>query len=130
VDQGTDQVIGSTRYAAIVPAHRRLEIGWTWLTPAHQRTTANTEAKCLLLAHAFEVLRAIRVEFKTDVLNEKSRNALLRIGAIPEGTFRKHFICDSDRVRDTIYFSILDIEWPVVKQKLSKFLHSGPSENR
>jgi RimJ/RimL family protein N-acetyltransferase len=130
MDQGTDQVIGSTRYAAIVPAHRRLEIGWTWLTPAHQRTMANTEAKFLLLTHAFEVLRAIRVEFKTDVLNEKSRNALLRIGAVQEGTFRKHFICDSGRVRDTIYFSILDTEWPPVKQKLSNFLQLGASENR
>jgi RimJ/RimL family protein N-acetyltransferase len=130
VDQGTDQAIGSTRYAAIVPAHRRLEIGWTWLTPAHQRTVANTEAKFLLLTHAFEVLRAIRVEFKTDVLNEKSRNALLRIGAVKEGTFRKHVICDSGRVRDTIYFSILDTEWPAVKQKLMKFLESGTSEIR
>ena len=130
MDQARNHVIGSTRYAAIAPAHRRLEIGWTWLTPACQRTTANTEAKFLLLSHAFEILGAIRVELKTDVLNEKSRNAILRIGAVQEGTFRKHFICDSGRVRDTVYFSILDTEWPAVKEKLTKFLESGPSKPR
>jgi N-acetyltransferase len=119
IDQTNDGIIGSTRYGNISPSHRRLEIGWTWLTPSSQRTGANTECKLLLLTHAFETLRAIRVEFKTDVLNQKSRDALLRIGAVEEGTFRKHLITDSGRVRDTVYFSIIDTEWPAVKTRLT-----------
>lgn len=126
IDQSTDRVIGSTRFANITPAHRRLEIGWTWLTPSAQRTGANTEAKLLLLTHAFETLGTIRVEFKTDVLNQKSRQALLRIGAVEEGVFRKHFITDTGRVRDTIYFSILDTEWPAVKSRLLRLRDDGP----
>jgi RimJ/RimL family protein N-acetyltransferase len=118
VDQASNQVIGSTRYANIEPTHRRLEIGWTWITPAHQRTAANTEAKLLLLTHAFENLKAHRVELKTDALNHRSREAILRIGAIEEGTFRKHIVTASGRVRDTVYFSIIDTEWPAVKAKL------------
>jgi len=120
VHQGSGQVIGSTRYASIVPADRRLEIGWTWITSAHQRTAANTEAKLLLLTHAFEVLGAIRVELKTDALNEQSRRAILRLGAVEEGTFRKHRITASGRIRDTVYFSILDTEWPTVKERLAR----------
>jgi RimJ/RimL family protein N-acetyltransferase len=118
-DQATGQAIGSTRFANIAPLHRRLEIGWTWLTSAYQRTGANTEAKLMLLTHAFETLGAMRVEFKTDVLNQKSRQALLRIGAVEEGTFRKHLITASGRVRDTVYFSIIDTEWPAVKLRLA-----------
>lgn len=118
VDQAGGQVIGSTRYGNIERAHRRLEIGWTWLTPAYQRTRANTEAKLLLLAHAFETLGAIRVELKTDALNTQSRNAILRIGAKEEGTFRQHMVTASGRLRDSVYFSILDGEWPAVKAKL------------
>lgn len=119
VHQASDRVIGSTRYANIDNANRRLEIGWTWYTPAHQRTKANTETKLLMLTHAFETLGAIRVEFKTDSLNEKSRAALLRIGAVEEGTFRNHMIIPwSGRVRHTVYFSILDTEWPAVKARL------------
>lgn len=83
---------GSTRYANVEPLDRRLEIGWTWLASAHQRTGANTEAKLLLLMHAFETLGAIRVELKTDALNETSRRAILRLGATEEGTLRKHKI--------------------------------------
>ena len=112
------EVIGSTRYMNIVRAHRRLEIGSTWLTGAAQRTGANTEAKLLLLTHAFETLQAIRVELKTDALNLKSRTAIARLGATEEGIFRRHVICDSGRVRDTVYFSILDSEWPAVKARL------------
>jgi RimJ/RimL family protein N-acetyltransferase len=126
VDASTNQVIGSTRYSNIQSFHRRLEIGWTWITPSHQRTTANTEAKFLLLSHAFEVLGAMRVEFKTDALNEKSRNALLRIGAVQEGIFRRHVLMDTGRVRDTVYFSIIDSEWPAVKENLKKRLERRP----
>ncbi|HEY7980951.1 MAG TPA: GNAT family protein [Candidatus Eremiobacteraceae bacterium] len=118
IDMVSGQVIGCTRYANIEPAHRRLEIGWTWLTPSFQRTAANTEAKLLLLTHAFETLGAQRVELKTDALNERSREAILRIGAVEEGTFRKHMIMPNGRARDTVYFSIIDTEWPAVKLKL------------
>jgi RimJ/RimL family protein N-acetyltransferase len=118
VDQASGQVIGSTRYANIDAANRRLEIGWTWLAPSHQRTRANTEAKLLLLTHAFENLGAMRVELKTDALNEKSRRAILRIGAVEEGILRKHVITASGRIRDTVYFSIVDSEWPGVKARL------------
>jgi RimJ/RimL family protein N-acetyltransferase len=122
VDLISGQVIGSTRYANIEPAHRRLEIGWTWLTPSFQRTAANTEAKLLLLTHAFEKLGANRVELKTDALNDRSREAILRIGAVEEGTFRKHMIMATGRVRDTVYFSIIASEWPAIKAKLRAFL--------
>jgi len=122
VDASTDRVIGSTRYANIDGVNRRLEIGWTWYAPAYQRTGANTEAKLLLLTHAFETLGAIRVEFKTDALNDKSRAALARIGATEEGTFRNHMITQSGRVRDSVYFSILDREWPAVKARLQGLL--------
>jgi RimJ/RimL family protein N-acetyltransferase len=122
IDQISGQVIGSTRYANIEPVHHRLEIGWTWITPGHQRTAANTEAKLLLLTHAFEVLGAHRVELKTDALNDRSRDAILRIGAVEEGTFRKHMIASTGRVRDTVYYSIIDSEWPKVKANLQVFL--------
>jgi len=118
IDQASGQIIGSTRYANIDRANRRLEIGWTWLAPSHQRTRANTEAKLLLLTHAFENLGALRVELKTDALNEKSRTAILRIGAVEEGILRKHVITASGRIRDTVYFSIVDGEWPRVKARL------------
>jgi len=118
IDQAGDQVIGCTRYGNIDKSHRRVEIGWTWLAPARQRTAANTEAKLLLLTHAFETLGAIRVELKTDALNEKSRKAIARIGATQEGTLRNHMITASGRVRDTVYFSIIDSEWPAIKARL------------
>jgi RimJ/RimL family protein N-acetyltransferase len=122
VEQGSNLVVGSTRYANIEPSDRRLEIGWTWLVSAHQRTGANTEAKLLLLTHAFESLGAIRVEFKTDALNAVSRQAILRLGAVEEGTFRMHRITASRRVRDTVYFSIIDTEWPEIKARLARLL--------
>jgi RimJ/RimL family protein N-acetyltransferase len=112
------RAIGSTRYGAVNLANQRVEIGWTWYARAFQRTPVNTECKLLLLTHAFERLALIRVEFKTDALNDKSRNALLRIGAVQEGIFRKHLICESGRIRDTVYFSILDTEWPEKKRAL------------
>jgi RimJ/RimL family protein N-acetyltransferase len=116
------QVVGSTRYMNIEHAHRRIEIGATWLARPWQRTTINTEAKYLMLRHAFETLGCIRVELKTDVLNQRSRTAIARIGATEEGTLRKHMLTWSGRVRDTVYFSILDSEWPRVKAELERKL--------
>jgi N-acetyltransferase len=117
------QVAGSTRYGNIDLANRRLEIGWTWVAPAYQRTAVNTEAKLLLLTHAFERLGVNRVELKTDALNQKSRTAIARLGAVEEGTFRKHIVTASGRVRDTVYYSIIDTEWPTVKRRLEIWLH-------
>jgi len=122
VDTAGDAVIGSTRYANIDVRNLRLEIGWTWLARSHQRTRANTAAKRLLLGHAFEALGANRVEFKTDMLNEKSRTAIARIGGVQEGIFRQHVVCASGRIRDTVYFSILATEWPAVARRLDERL--------
>jgi hypothetical protein len=111
-------VIGSTRFLSIDPHHRRLEIGYTWIAPAWQRTAVNTEAKLLMLTHAFNVLGALRVEFKTDSLNEKSRQALLGIGAKEEGTLRNHMVTDTGRRRHSVYFGVIEEEWPQVRQHL------------
>ena len=127
VNLQTEQVIGSTRYMDIALAHFRLEIGATWLTPAHQRSGANTEAKLLLLGHAFDSLGIKRVVFKTELLNEPSRKALARIGAVEEGTFRQHLYAASGRPRDMVYFSILAQEWPNVKAKLTAGQISRPA---
>lgn len=118
IDKASGRAIGSTRYGNMDRAHHRVEIGWTWIAPAFQRTAVNTEAKYLLLKHAFETLGCIRVELKTDSLNERSRNAILRIGAKEEGIFRNHMICSTGRIRHTVYFSITDAEWPEVKARL------------
>ena len=118
VDTQTNEIIGSTRYMDIALQHFRLEIGATWLTPAHQGSRANTEAKLLLLGHAFESLGIKRVVFKTEALNEQSRRALTRIGVVEEGTFRQHLYTASGRARDMVYFSILEHEWPAVKAGL------------
>lgn len=114
-----DRVVGSTRFGAIDMADRRLEIGWTWIAPPWQRTAVNTEAKRLMLRHAFEVLHCHRVEFKTDRLNERSRAAIQRLGAVQEGIFRKHMVTASGRLRDSVYFSIIDDEWPRVESRLT-----------
>ncbi len=118
VERSTNKVVGSTRFMNIDRANRRVEIGSTWITPARQRTAVNTEAKYLMLKHAFEVWGCFRVELKTDALNEKSRNAILRIGAKEEGTLRRHVLTWTGRVRDSVYFSILDTEWPEAKTRL------------
>jgi N-acetyltransferase len=118
VDRSSGNVIGSTRFMNIDRSNRRVEIGSTWIAPAWQRTAVNTEAKYLMLRHAFEVWGCMRIELKTDALNQRSRNAILRLGAKEEGTLRKHLITWTGRVRDTVYFSILDTEWPEVKAKL------------
>jgi N-acetyltransferase len=117
-EKSTGRVIGSTRFMNIDCANRRVEIGSTWIAPAWQRTAVNTEAKYLMLRHAFEVWKCMRVELKTDALNQKSRNAILRIGAKEEGTLRRHVVTWTGRVRDSVYFSILDSEWPEVKSRL------------
>jgi RimJ/RimL family protein N-acetyltransferase len=122
VERSSGRTIGSTRFMNIDRINRRVEIGSTWIAPAWQRTSVNTEAKYLMLRHAFEVWQCMRVELKTDALNQKSRNAILRIGAKEEGTLRRHLITWSGRVRDTVYFSILDSEWPAVKAKLETML--------
>lgn len=118
LERSTGRVIGSTRFMNIDRINRRVEIGSTWIAPPWQRSAVNTEAKYLMLRHAFEVWGCIRVELKTDGLNQKSRNAILRIGAKEEGTLRRHLLTWTGRVRDTVYFSILDSEWPEVKTKL------------
>ena len=123
VERSSGRVIGSTRYMNIDRANHRVEIGSTWIAPAWQRTSVNTEAKYLMLRHAFGVWKCIRVELKTDALNQKSRNAILRIGAKEEGTLRKHVITWTGRVRDSVYFSILDTEWSEVKIKLEDRLN-------
>lgn len=118
IDRTSGRAIGSSRYMTIVPEHKRLEIGWTWVGTAFQRTGANREAKLLQLTHAFEVLGANRVEFKTHSRNERSRNAIIGIGATFEGVFRSHSIMPDGSIRDSAFFSITSYEWPAVKARL------------
>ena len=122
IEQATGEIVGSTCFLAIDKANRRLEIGATWLAPRWQRTACNTEAKFLQLRHCFEELGCVRVEFKTDALNEPSRKAMKRIGAVEEGTFRQHMICPGGRLRDSVYFSVIDRDWPAVKSRLETLL--------
>lgn len=123
IDKTSGRAIGSTRYGNIDRAHRRVEIGWTWIARQWQRTAVNTECKYLLFRHAFETLGCIRVELKTDSLNERSRAAILRIGAKQEGIFRNHMITSSGRLRHSVYFSVIDAEWPAVKSNLEAKLN-------
>ena len=122
LDRATERAIGSTRYLNIVPEHRRFEIGWTWLATSAQRTGANREAKLLQLTHAFEGLGANRVEFKTDSLNDKSRTALLGIGASFEGIFRNHMVMPDGRLRHSAYYSVTREDWPTVRSRLIELL--------
>ena len=122
IDRTSGRAIGSTRFMSIVPEHRRLEIGWTWIATALQRTGANREAKLLQLRHAFEVLGANRVEFKAHARNERSRAALLGIGATFEGVFRHHSIMPDGSIRDSAYYSIIAPEWPEVRARLDASL--------
>jgi RimJ/RimL family protein N-acetyltransferase len=115
---GEDHVVGSTRFYVIDPENRNLEIGYTWLAASAQRTPVNTEAKLLLLTHAFEGLQCIRVGLITDVLNQQSRTAILRLGAKQEGILRNHIIMPDGRYRDSVCFSIIETEWPEVKARL------------
>jgi len=118
VDAASGRAIGSTRFGSVSPEDGRVEIGWTWVARPWQRTPANTEAKYLMLRHAFETLGCVRVELKTDALNTRSRAAILRVGATQEGVLRKHMRSQGGRMRDTVYFSILDDEWPAVRAGL------------
>jgi RimJ/RimL family protein N-acetyltransferase len=127
VERASGRPIGSSRYMNIVPEHRRLEIGWSWVAAAWQRGGANREAKLLMLGHAFEALGCHRVEFKTDSLNERSRRALLGIGATFEGIFRNHMAMPDDRLRHSAYYSVIDTEWPAVKARLTRGLDELPA---
>ncbi|HVF57332.1 MAG TPA: GNAT family protein [Pyrinomonadaceae bacterium] len=133
VEKSSGRVIGSTRFAAIERTHRRVEIGFTWVARDWQRTPVNTEAKYLMLRHAFETLGTIRVEFKANSLNERSRRAILRIGAIEEGTLRNHMINATGSIRHSVYFSIIDSEWPALKSaleaKLSRPFSPSPARS-
>jgi RimJ/RimL family protein N-acetyltransferase len=122
LEAATGRPIGSSRFMNIVLEHRRLEIGWTWVAPAWQRTGANREAKLLMLGHAFDVLGCRRVEFKTDSLNEPSRTALLGIGAQFEGIFRNHMVMPGGRMRHSAWYSVIDEEWPAVRSGLERSL--------
>ncbi|HEY0019970.1 MAG TPA: GNAT family protein [Longimicrobium sp.] len=124
----TGEVAGSTRFANA--EERRVEIGWTWIARPWQRTALNTEAKYLMMRHAFETLGCLRVELKTDALNERSRRAILRIGAREEGILRKHMVTEGGRVRDTVYFSVTDDEWPGVKARLEQMLAAPHPRDR
>jgi RimJ/RimL family protein N-acetyltransferase len=122
VDVASGRAIGSSRFMSIAPEHRRLEIGWTWLGTAYQRTGANRAAKLLQLTHAFETLDAERVEFKTHARNERSRAALLGIGAQFEGILRHHTIMPDGSNRDSAFYSVLADEWPAVRAHLERSL--------
>ena len=125
IDRASGKMAGSTRFMAIDVPNRHVEIGSTWIAPAWQRTAVNTEAKFLMLRHAFETWKCMRVEFKTDSMNEKSHAAILRLGAKEEGTFRNHMVTWSGRIRHSIYFSIIDSEWPEVKRRLESRMARG-----
>jgi RimJ/RimL family protein N-acetyltransferase len=116
------RVAGVTRYMEIRPAHRSLEIGGTWYGLEFQQTAVNTESKYLLLRYAFETLGTIRVQFKVDIRNERSWRAIERIGAKREGILRNHFILPDGVIRDSVFYSVIDSEWPVVKDRLEKML--------
>jgi RimJ/RimL family protein N-acetyltransferase len=123
VERSSGKVIGTTRYMNMDLANRKVEIGSTWIAPPWQRTIINTEAKYLMLSHAFEIWKCLRVELKTDSMNQRSRQAILRLGAKEEGTLRKHMLTWDRRQRDSVYFSILDTEWAAVKLELESKLH-------
>ncbi len=120
MESGKGKVVGSTRFLHIRPEHRSVEIGWTWLGQEWQRTGINTQVKLLLLTHAVERLACVRVEFKTDERNTRSQRALERIGAMREGVLRNHMIVQGDYLRDSVYFSVIDQDWPQVKERLGQ----------
>jgi len=122
IDLTTGRVAGATRYLNIMPKDRGLEIGGTWYGADFQRTGINTESKYLLMKHAFETLRAIRVQFKTDLRNERSQKAIERIGAKKEGILRNHMILPDGYIRDSVFYSVVDSEWPEVKKKLEAMM--------
>lgn len=121
-DLVTGRIAGCTRFGNIDLHHRKVEIGWTWVGKPFQRSHVNTEAKYLMMRHAFETVGCVRVELKTHSMNAKSRNAMLRIGCKEEGTLRKHSVNERGVWRDTVYFSVLDDEWPAVKAGLEEMM--------
>ena len=127
VEPATGRGIGSTRYGNADLANGRVEIGWTWVGRPWQRTRVNTEAKYLLLRHAFDTLGLTRVELKTDAVNARSRAAIRRIGATEEGTLRRHTRTWDGRLRDSVYFSVIAEEWPAVRARLEAMLAGGPA---
>jgi RimJ/RimL family protein N-acetyltransferase len=124
-DRRGGEIVGSTRYLAVRPADRALEIGWTWLNPTAWRTGINVEQKLLLLGHAFEALGCVRVELKTDARNERSRAAMAAIPAQFEGVLRNHMTIPDVGLRDSAYFSVIDAEWPSVRANLERRLGRG-----
>jgi RimJ/RimL family protein N-acetyltransferase len=122
LEAASERAVGSTRFLDIQRAHRALEIGWTWIGKPWQRTAINTECKLLLLGHAFDVHGAHRVTLKTDARNERSQRAIERIGGVREGVLRRHRICWDGSVRDSVYYGIVDAEWPQVKTRLGAML--------
>jgi RimJ/RimL family protein N-acetyltransferase len=128
VDRATGRVLGSTRFGNISRKDKGLEIGWTWLTPSVWKTAVNTECKWLLLRHCFEQLGCIRVQLKTDARNLNSQRAIVRIGGVREGVLRNHMILPNGYVRDSVYFSVIDREWPEVNRKLQLWLYGEQRE--
>ena len=127
IHEATDTLIGCTRWMDISRPHRRVEIGGTWITPAHQGSPANAEAKYLQLVHLFDVLAAVRVQLKTDLRNTQSQRAMERLGAVREGVLRRHMLVRDGFVRDSVYYGITDLDWPGVKRRLEERLMSAPS---
>jgi RimJ/RimL family protein N-acetyltransferase len=125
IERAGGKAIGSTRYLDIRRNDRGLEIGWTWVGTAYQRTVVNTECKYLLLRHAFEDLGAVRVQLKTDLRNVRSQRAIERLGAVHEGVLRKHIVLWDGFIRDTVYYSIIESEWPEVKRRLEGLMGQG-----
>ncbi|TDC38298.1 N-acetyltransferase [Micromonospora sp. 15K316] len=119
VDLGTNKAVGSTSYIDIRPQDCTVEIGWTWITPSHWGTGANTEAKFMLMQHAFEEHSAGRVAIKTDLRNERSQRAIAKLGAVREGVWRNHRLLSTGRYRDSVFYSVIDSEWPQVRDRLS-----------
>ena len=126
IDRATGRPIGSSRFMSIVPEHRRLEIGWTWLGRDWQRTGSNREAKYLQMRHAFEVLGANRVEFKTDSRNEAARRGLLGAGTTFEGIFRNHMVMPDGPLRHSAWYSVTREEWPAVRARLEASIRPRP----
>ena len=122
IGKAAGRAVGSTRFLDIRRQDRGIEIGWTWLGTAFQRTPINTECKYLLLRHAFDTLGAVRVQLKTDLRNERSQHAIERLGAVREGVLRRHMMLWDGFIRDTVYYSIVDAEWPAVRGRLETFL--------
>ncbi|MET8350902.1 GNAT family protein [Micromonospora sp. NPDC005206] len=119
IDLGTNRAVGSSSYIDIRPQDRSVEIGWTWITPSHWGTGANTEAKFMLMRHAFEEHSAGRVAIKTDLRNERSERAIAKLGAVREGVWRNHRLLSTGRYRDSVFYSVIDSEWPQLRERLS-----------